>query len=165
MPQASQESPRRIDSLQPSERLGNSTKFIRFAERIRNPDAAKRFTPQTPLVYTSTEFGIDGLGYTGGLGVLSGDHMRGAVSIDAPIIGIGLRYRERNMQVIAPQINMDGKKSFTQIDKTVPLLTPSALGMTLCENIHVEVDAALGPRCKIPVHSFPLGSEKTKLYL
>ena len=49
---------------------------------------------QTTVAYFSMEFGIaQSLPiYSGGLGVLSGDHMKSASDLGAPIIGIGLLY-------------------------------------------------------------------------
>jgi starch phosphorylase len=48
-----------------------------------------------PIAYFSTEFGWhDCLGiYSGGLGVLSGDHCKSASDLGLPLVGIGLMYR------------------------------------------------------------------------
>jgi len=48
-----------------------------------------------PIAYFSMEFGIhESLGvYSGGLGVLSGDHCKAASDLGVPLIGIGLLYR------------------------------------------------------------------------
>jgi starch phosphorylase len=49
---------------------------------------------QGPIAYFSMEFGItEGLPiYSGGLGVLSGDHLKTASDLGVPIVGIGLLY-------------------------------------------------------------------------
>lgn len=49
-----------------------------------------------PTAYFSAEFGIhESLTiYSGGLGVLSGDHLKSASDLDIPLVGIGLYYRE-----------------------------------------------------------------------
>jgi starch phosphorylase len=49
-----------------------------------------------PAAYFSAEFGIhESLPiYSGGLGVLSGDHMKSASDLGIPLVGIGLYYRE-----------------------------------------------------------------------
>ncbi|MBL8151176.1 MAG: alpha-glucan family phosphorylase, partial [Blastocatellia bacterium] len=49
-----------------------------------------------PVAYFSAEFGIhESLPiYSGGLGVLAGDHLKSASDIGIPMIGIGLLYRE-----------------------------------------------------------------------
>jgi starch phosphorylase len=48
-----------------------------------------------PVAYFSTEFGLhESLGiYCGGLGVLSGDHAKGASDFGLPFIGVGILYR------------------------------------------------------------------------
>ncbi|MBD3867331.1 MAG: alpha-glucan family phosphorylase [Acidobacteria bacterium] len=50
---------------------------------------------QGPFAYFSTEFGWhESLGiYSGGLGILSGDHCKSASDLGLPFIGIGLMYR------------------------------------------------------------------------
>ena len=49
-----------------------------------------------PVAYFSAEFGLhESLPiYSGGLGVLSGDHIKSASDLDIPLIGIGLFYRQ-----------------------------------------------------------------------
>lgn len=49
-----------------------------------------------PVAYISTEFGIhESLGiYSGGLGVLSGDHAKAASDFGLPFIGLGILYRK-----------------------------------------------------------------------
>ena len=48
------------------------------------------------IAYFSCEYGIDeGLPvYSGGLGILSGDHMKSASDLGLPLYGVGLLYRE-----------------------------------------------------------------------
>jgi starch phosphorylase len=47
------------------------------------------------VAYVSMEFGVDeGLPiYSGGLGVLAGDHLKAAAELGVPIVGVGLLYR------------------------------------------------------------------------
>ncbi len=49
-----------------------------------------------PVVYFSAEFGIhESLPiYSGGLGILSGDHLKSASDLGVPLIGIGLLYQQ-----------------------------------------------------------------------
>lgn len=53
-------------------------------------------TPQHPIAYFSTEYGLNESVpiYSGGLGVLSGDHLKSASDLCIPLIGIGLLYRK-----------------------------------------------------------------------
>lgn len=48
------------------------------------------------IAYLSPEFGLTALipQYAGGLGVLAGDHMKGASDLGLPIAGVGLLYRD-----------------------------------------------------------------------
>ncbi|MBQ9537557.1 MAG: alpha-glucan family phosphorylase [Desulfovibrionaceae bacterium] len=53
-------------------------------------------TPQHPIAYFSTEYGLNESVpiYSGGLGVLSGDHLKSASDLAIPLVGIGLLYRK-----------------------------------------------------------------------
>ncbi len=57
--------------------------------------------------YFSCEFGIDeGLPiYSGGLGILSGDHLKSASDLGLPLVGVGLLYQKGYFR---QQLNMDG---------------------------------------------------------
>lgn len=52
-------------------------------------------SPCTGIAYFSPEFGITGVlpQYSGGLGILAGDHLKSASDLGVPIIGLGLFYR------------------------------------------------------------------------
>ncbi len=60
--------------------------------RQRNPDAPDDFC----VAYFSAEFGLhESVSlYSGGLGVLAGDHLKSASDLGLPLVGIGLLYRE-----------------------------------------------------------------------
>jgi len=53
-------------------------------------------TPDFRIAYFSAEFGIHESVpvYSGGLGVLSGDHLKSASDLGLPLVGVGLMYRE-----------------------------------------------------------------------
>ena len=55
----------------------------------------RRSAPGGPVAYFSMEFGIhESLGvYSGGLGVLAGDHCKAASDLGVPLVGVGLLYR------------------------------------------------------------------------
>jgi starch phosphorylase len=59
------------------------------------------------LAYFSTEFGLTEClaNYSGGLGILSGDHMKSASDLGLPLIGVGLLYQEGYFQ---QYLNADG---------------------------------------------------------
>src|SRR5262249_34859611 len=52
--------------------------------------------PDLTVAYFSAEFGIHESVpvYSGGLGVLSGDHLKSASGLGLPLVGVGLMYRE-----------------------------------------------------------------------
>lgn len=51
---------------------------------------------RTEIVYVSAEFGISELvpQYSGGLGILAGDHLKSASDLELPLAGVGLFYQE-----------------------------------------------------------------------
>ncbi|MEO6701168.1 MAG: alpha-glucan family phosphorylase, partial [Jatrophihabitantaceae bacterium] len=60
-----------------------------------NSDAGDRPPLPAAVAYFSPEFGITEVlpQYSGGLGILAGDHLKAASDLGAPIIGVGLLYR------------------------------------------------------------------------
>jgi glycogen phosphorylase len=58
--------------------------------------AAPQLTAQNPIAYFCAEFGIhESLPvYSGGLGILAGDHLKSASDLGIPLIGVGLLYRQ-----------------------------------------------------------------------
>ncbi len=71
------------------EMLGEYMAGKTWYERARNADAALR------IAYFSMEFGLhESIPiYSGGLGVLSGDHLKSASDLGIPLTGVGLLYR------------------------------------------------------------------------
>lgn len=68
---------------------------------------AKSFKKRPILAYFSTEFGLTEClaNYSGGLGILSGDHLKSASDLGLPLIGVGLLYQEGYFQ---QYLNADG---------------------------------------------------------
>lgn len=69
----------------------------------RNPEANKGFC----VAYMSAEFGLhESLRiYSGGLGVLAGDHLKASSDLGLPLVGIGMLYREG---YFSQYLNSDG---------------------------------------------------------
>lgn len=64
---------------------------------LRAPNAERRtLPPDFTIAYFSAEFGLHESVpiYSGGLGVLSGDHLKSASDLGLPLVGVGLMYRE-----------------------------------------------------------------------
>ncbi|MGE3171269.1 MAG: alpha-glucan family phosphorylase [Planctomycetota bacterium] len=110
----------RVDAL---ERLAADPGYLRRLE-----DAVRRFddylaagpkpvplgpersiTPEHPIAYFSAEFGVHGSLpiYSGGLGILAGDHLKSASDLALPLLGVGLFYRCGYMQ---QRVGADGKQ-------------------------------------------------------
>ena len=69
-----------------------------------NPESSTKIAP---IVYFSAEFGLhESLPmYSGGLGILAGDHLKSASDLGLPLIGMGLLYRQGYFQ---QYLNADG---------------------------------------------------------
>ena len=98
-----------------------------------------------PVAYFSAEFGIhESLPiYSGGLGVLAGDHIKSASDLDVPLVGVGLFYEQGYFRqrldehgwqqeeyadvdvsklALAPALNMDGQPVLPEIQTRTGLL-------------------------------------------
>ncbi len=77
------------------------------------------------IAYFSAEFGITDVmpQYSGGLGVLAGDHLKSASDLGVPIIGVGLLY---GAGYFRQSLTRDGWQR-----ETYPLLDPNNLPLTL----------------------------------
>jgi starch phosphorylase len=64
-------------------------------EQIDDLDRVLAEPAPPQIAYASPEFGIDALvpQYSGGLGVLAGDHLKAASDLALPLVGVGLFYR------------------------------------------------------------------------
>ena len=74
-----------------------------------------------PVVYFSAEFGIHESVpiYSGGLGVLSGDHVKSASGLGLPLIAVGLFY---NQGYFKQQLDIDGYQHEEYLQTRVDLL-------------------------------------------
>jgi starch phosphorylase len=84
--------------------------FDRYMDNRTTTWYAKHYgtPPDRPFIaYFSTEFGITEClrNYSGGLGVLSGDHLKSASDLGLPLVGVGILYQEG---YFAQYLNADG---------------------------------------------------------
>ncbi len=132
---------------------------------LRTYSTAPRWFDQTfdpdPLgggvvAYFSPEFGIAEAvpQYSGGLGVLAGDHLKAASDLGVPLVGIGLFYRHGYFR---QSLSIDGWQQ-----ERFPDLDPFAMSLDLCDGVRVEVDLA-GRRLVAQVWAARVG--RTPLYL
>jgi glycogen phosphorylase len=105
--------------------------------------------------YFSMEFGLEARLpiYSGGLGVLAGDHLKAAADLGVPLIGVGLFYRGG---YFTQSLDDDGRQT-----EEYKALDPEALGLTR-EPVTVEVDLA-GELVTANVWRYDVGS--VPLYL
>ncbi len=107
------------------------------------------------VAYFSMEFGIDTklAIYSGGLGVLAGDHLKAAAELGVPLVGVGLFYRGGYFVQSVSDAGRQTEK-YEELD-------PVALGLHR-ENVDVEVDLG-GEHVKAAVWRYDVGS--VPLYL
>ncbi|MGD9330278.1 MAG: alpha-glucan family phosphorylase [Desulfobacterales bacterium] len=68
-----------------------------FASQVLSPlPEDSPFAPDTTIAYFSMEFGMHESVplYSGGLGILAGDHLKAASDLKLPLVGVGLFYRQ-----------------------------------------------------------------------
>ena len=77
------------------------------------------------IAYFSPEYGITAAlpQYSGGLGILAGDHLKTASDLGVPIVGVGLLYRHGYFR---QQLSREGWQ-----EETYPVLDPDALPLSL----------------------------------
>ncbi|GAB4032707.1 MAG: glycosyltransferase family 1 protein [Elusimicrobiota bacterium] len=113
------------------------------------------------VAYFSMEYGIgEGLPiYSGGLGMLSGDHLKSASDMGMPVIGVGLLYRKGYVQQVLNRENWQTEKYPENDWYNMPVeIVKDAQGHPL----KVSVDLA-GENVVIGVWRVPVG--RTSLYL
>jgi len=121
--------------------------FRRLNEYLQTPntwgDVRCGTLRSRPVIYFSAEFGLhESLPiYSGGLGVLAGDHLKSASDLGIPLIGIGLLY---NQGYFTQRLNKDGwqEEEYINLDPTqLPLkLLRDANG----EPLKVRIDTREG---------------------
>ncbi len=117
--------------------------------------AARTDSPLGTVAYFSPEFGLTEAlpQYSGGLGVLSGDHLKASSDLGVPLVGIGLLYTEGYFH---QELDADGWQLEHRLN-----MDPVSLGLTDA-GVHVSVDLA-GDKVAIRVWRADVG--KIALYL
>lgn len=89
--------------------------------------------PRT-VAYFSPEFGISEAvpQYSGGLGVLAGDHLKTCSDLGVPLVGIGLFYRHGYFR---QSLSVDGWQQ-----ERFPDLDPYSMALDLCADARVEIE-------------------------
>ncbi|MGP3925619.1 alpha-glucan family phosphorylase [Streptomyces sp. 8N616] len=94
---------------------------------LRNPRWYQTADPDLPaaIAYFSPEFGITAAlpQYSGGLGILAGDHLKAASDLGVPLIGVGLLYRHGYFR---QSLSREGWQQ-----EQYPVLDPNELPLTM----------------------------------
>ena len=124
--------------------------------QLRSGSNGQGGSPLRQVAYFSPEFGISEAlpQYSGGLGVLAGDHLKAASDLGVPLVGVGLFYRSGYFR---QSLSHDGWQQ-----EVFPTLDPYGLALTLCEGVRISVDLA-GETCHAQVWRADVG--RTQLYL
>src|SRR6185436_7690565 len=86
------------------------------------------------IAYFSSEFGITAVlpQYSGGLGILAGDHLKASSDLGIPLVGVGLFYRHGYFR---QSLSFDGWQQ-----ERYPDLDPYAMALTRCDDVRITVD-------------------------
>ena len=127
-----QVSPERLDVLARDRRFVRNLELVRndlteylTGERWYQTWAANNAQAPEAIGYFSAEFGISKVlpQYSGGLGILAGDHLKAASDLGVPLIGVGLLYHHG---YFIQSLNTSGWQQ-----ERYPLLDPNELPITL----------------------------------
>ncbi len=96
-----------------------------------------------PVAYFSAEFGLhESIPiYSGGLGVLSGDHIKSASDLDIPLVGVGLFYSQGYFR---QRLDWDGWQREEYFETDVSLLPMEAAIGKSGEPVTVQIDTRSG---------------------
>ena len=135
------------------EQLGTDPGFLRYLQEAESSldrylTAPRWFqtraetvqpSPLRLVAYFSPEFGISEAlpQYSGGLGVLAGDHLKASSDLGVPLVGVGLFYRSGYFSQLLAVDGMQQER-FSELD-------PDSLALTRCDGVRVTVDLAGEP--------------------
>jgi starch phosphorylase len=141
-----------IESQERLEELARDTAFTALAASVRDElqlslDKPRWFqlhrdqdgTRLSSIAYFSPEFGVAAAlpQYSGGLGVLAGDHLKAANDIGLPLTGVGLFYHHG---YFSQELDTKGWQQ-----ERFPRLDPRAMAMELVPDVRITVEIAGTP--------------------
>ncbi|HEX3117548.1 MAG TPA: DUF3417 domain-containing protein, partial [Candidatus Acidoferrum sp.] len=96
-----------------------------------------------PVAYFSAEFGLhESIPiYSGGLGILAGDHIKSASDLDIPLVGIGLFYSQGYFR---QRLDVEGWQQEEYTENEVNQLPMEPAIGTNGEPVHVQIDTRTG---------------------
>src|SRR5438270_4094787 len=121
--------------------------FRRLAEYLKDTDSwgavQASILRARPVAYFSAEFGLhESLPiYSGGLGVLAGDHLKSASDLGIPLIGIGLLYAQGYFR---QTLDMDGWQQELYLNTDMELLPIESVRTKDGQPLFIAIETASG---------------------
>ncbi|MDO9528169.1 MAG: alpha-glucan family phosphorylase [Syntrophales bacterium] len=118
-------------------------------------------TKETPIAYFSTEYGFhESLPiYSGGLGILSGDHLKSASDLNVPLIGVGLLYKNG---YFSQTIDKEGNQAEHYPENDFSRMPVRVLDREKGEPLRISVTL---PGRKLYAQAWEIDVGRVKLYL
>ncbi|MGB3207328.1 MAG: alpha-glucan family phosphorylase [Crinalium sp.] len=100
---------------------------------------APEIKPESPVAYFCAEFGIhESLPiYSGGLGILAGDHLKSASDLGVPLVAVGLGYRQGYFQ---QRLNQSGWQEENYIDNPFERMPVELIRNEQGQPLTIQVD-------------------------
>ncbi|HET6452464.1 MAG TPA: alpha-glucan family phosphorylase [Spirochaetia bacterium] len=168
---ASRQNPVRMLGMVPQEKLEQAARDDSFLaaldavwtkfQRYLGSERWYKGPTDAAIAYFSMEYGLDVAlpVYSGGLGMLSGDHLKTSSDLGLPLVGVGLLYRQGYFQ---QYLNMDG---FQQ--ESYPENDWYNMPVTLCRDARgapVSVTVEMGPQA-VKAEIWKVAVGRNSLYL
>lgn len=117
-------------------------KFEEYLENGRGearPYSTAEIRLASPIAYFSTEYGLHECLpiYSGGLGVLSGDHLKTASSLGIPLVGVGLLYKQGYFQ---QKIDREGNQLAEYPENDFSTMPVQILKDDRGEDVYISLD-------------------------
>ncbi len=122
--------------------------FRRLAEYLKNTDSWGSVHAASlrsrPVAYFSAEFGLhESLPiYSGGLGVLAGDHLKSASDLGIPLIGVGLAYAQGYFR---QSLDENGWQVESYLNNDPDLLPIDLVTTDDGKPLQIKIDTRIGP--------------------
>ncbi len=139
-----------LDEVSPARlaELAEDASFLAFMEEVRaelvrhvtGPNwFGGRQSPLSSVAYFSPEFAITEAlpQYSGGLGVLAGDHLKAASELGLPLVGVGLFYRQGYFM---QHVNTEGRQH-----EHYPTQDPHSMPVEGTDELRISVELAGSP--------------------
>lgn len=141
-------------SAEDLETLSQDERLLEEVETISSQLRDLEDNPEPTIAYLSPEFGISALvpQYSGGLGVLAGDHLKASSDLGIPLVGVGLLYSH---EVFHQEIH-NGHQT-----ESLPGFQPAAIGAV---DTGIEVTVPM-PGREVTTRVWALGVGGVRLFL